>query len=98
MKGKTVDSTSKIYVVRAGSIGMPLAALLSVQGAAVTAVQTSLAGMKPANGGVTIELAEGRSVSTTLEMVSLSEVKKRMMASLIKEVKLKRRLTKLSNY
>jgi 2-dehydropantoate 2-reductase len=63
----------RIYVVGAGSIGMPLAAFLSAKGAPVTAVRTHIDGIAPTTIEVTVDLPD-RTLSSQVETVSLSEI------------------------
>lgn len=69
-----MTGTPTIYVVGAGSIGMPLAALLAARGAAVVAVRTSREGMAPTVVEPVVELADGQSITARVETVSLSEL------------------------
>jgi 2-dehydropantoate 2-reductase len=69
-----MTGTSTIYVVGAGSIGMPLAALLSARGASVVAVRTSREGIASTIVEPTVELADGQAITARVEMVSLSEL------------------------
>ena len=69
-----MTTAARIYIVGSGSMGMPLAALLSAKGARVTAVRTRTDGIAPTTITATVELSGGRSINADVEMVSLSEI------------------------
>ncbi len=67
-----MNGLERIYVVGAGSIGMPLAALLTARGLPVTAVRTSIEGLGSTPVEVTVELSAGQSLRAVVETASLS--------------------------
>ena len=69
-----MNGLERIYVVGAGSIGMPLAALLTARGLPVTAVRTSIEGLVSAPVEVTVELSAGQSLRAVVETASLSAI------------------------
>jgi len=63
-----------IYIVGAGGIGMPLAALLTGKGVSVTAVRTSTGNMEPRMTDVAVDLAESKLQRVRISTVSLSKI------------------------
>ena len=71
-----MESGQVIYVVGAGGIGMPLAALLTSSGAQAVAVRTSRDDIDGATRRIAVDLAEGTSKLIDVRMVSLARLQK----------------------
>lgn len=71
-----MESRQVIYVVGAGGIGMPLAALLTSSGAQAVAVRTSRDDIEETTGRIAVDLAEGSSKLVEVRMVSLARLQK----------------------
>ena len=69
-----MDNKPRIYIIGSGSIGMPLATFLSSKDTQVTAVRTSIDGIKPTTQYVTVELPAWESIQSDVKTVSLSEI------------------------
>ena len=69
-----MERGTMIYVVGAGGIGMPLAALLASKKMPVTAVRTSIENVAPQTVDVVVGVAEGTALHATVQTVSLSKI------------------------
>ena len=70
----SVESGQVIYIVGAGGIGMPLAALLTSSGVQAVAVRTSRDDIAETTGRIAVDLAEGNPKLVDVRMVSLARL------------------------
>ncbi|MFB4204270.1 hypothetical protein KBTX_01639 [wastewater metagenome] len=70
-----MDATTPVYVVGAGAIGMPLAALLSAQGRPALAVRTSARDRPEDDIAVTVEPEDGGPIEARVRAIPLSAIR-----------------------